>query len=129
MLYWLIGINQTRYFAHRLAWFYVHKKWPEHELDHINLDKSDNRIKNLREVTHANNMKNVKIRKHNSTGFKGVILLRPTKLNRNKRDRYVARIVVDDKMIYLGNYDTPDAAHAAYADASQKHHGKHGRAN
>ena len=125
--YWIIGINRTRYFAHRLAWFYVNGRWPVHELDHINLDRSDNRITNLREATHSLNMRNVKIRKHNSTGFKGVILLRPTELNRMKRDRYVARIIVDGKMIYLGNFDTPEQAHAAYAEASLKYHGKFGR--
>ena len=42
--------------AHRLVWFYIHGKWPEMELDHINNNKRDNRIENLREVTRGENM-------------------------------------------------------------------------
>src|SRR5690242_16986610 len=44
-----------RYFAHRLAWYYVHGRWPREVLDHINRVPGDNRISNLREATHAQN--------------------------------------------------------------------------
>ena len=55
--YWQIRINDYLYTGHRLAWFYVYGRWPVNELDHINRDKTDNRISNLREATHIENMR------------------------------------------------------------------------
>src|SRR5260370_40019772 len=46
--YWMIGIDYRRYLAHRLAWFYVHGEWPPHQIDHIDLDKTNNTLVNLR---------------------------------------------------------------------------------
>jgi hypothetical protein len=50
-----IRIDGTLYKAHRLAWFYETGQWPEHEIDHINGDATDNRFQNLRDVTHREN--------------------------------------------------------------------------
>jgi hypothetical protein len=47
-----------KYSAHRLAWFYVHGKWPQSGIDHRNGDIGDNRIENLREATQAQNCAN-----------------------------------------------------------------------
>ena len=49
--YILIGLLGKRYRAHRLAWLYVYGTWPKHDIDHINRNRSDNRICNLRDVT------------------------------------------------------------------------------
>lgn len=54
-----IGVSGTRYLAHRLAWLYVHGTWPVEFIDHINRVKTDNRIANLRDVSHYENMQNV----------------------------------------------------------------------
>jgi hypothetical protein len=55
--YWQISINDRLYRAHRLAWFYVHGVWPTNVLDHVNGDKLDNSILNLRDVSHSANSK------------------------------------------------------------------------
>ena len=71
--YWTIGINGKNYAAHRLAWFYVYGTWPQKHLDHINGNRADNRIENLREATRSQNMQNEKkARSTNSNGFLGV---------------------------------------------------------
>ena len=118
-----ITLDGIRYSAHRLAWFYVHKVWPKDEIDHINRVKTDNRIANLREATHQQNMFNTDRRRNNLSGFKGVVRLRREKNN------FMARIQVDGKTIFLGLFPTPEEAHAAYADASQRYHGKYGRSH
>ena len=53
-----ICINKRFYQAHRLAWLYTHGEWPNGVIDHINMDKHDNRLKNLRDITHAENLQN-----------------------------------------------------------------------
>ena len=67
-----IGFNRKSYAAHRLAWFYMYGDWPEHEIDHINGVNDDNRIKNLRDVTHPVNNKNAKKYITNTSGYPGI---------------------------------------------------------
>lgn len=55
--YRVIKIDGAYYYAHRLAWFYITGNWPK-ETDHINRVKTDNRMVNLREVTHSLNNRN-----------------------------------------------------------------------
>ena len=59
--YITISLDGRRYYAHRLAWLYVHGEWPQ-KLYHTNRDRADNRIANLRESTHAHNSANAKNR-------------------------------------------------------------------
>lgn len=123
----IIQLNNWRYLAHRLAWFYVHKVWPRDEIDHKNLLKDDNRIDNLREATHQQNVRNVGRKSHNKTGFKGV-MVHPFYKNRVPK-KYVAQITIDGIPQYLGIFDTPEEAHAAYVAASIKHHKEYGRSH
>lgn len=58
--------------AHRLAWLYVYGVFPENQLDHINLNKSDNSIKNLRPATSSENQRNKGLMKSNKSGYKNV---------------------------------------------------------
>lgn len=99
--------------AHRLAWIYVHGVNPT-ELDHINKDKSDNRISNLREVEHINNSRNYNLRKDSLSGVNGVCFHKRYKAWR-------ARIKVNYKCIHLGMFQTFDEAVNARYEAEQRY--------
>lgn len=104
--YWTIGIDQTRYLAHRLAWLYVHGVWPSDDIDHRNEDKGDNRIANLREATNTTNHHNVSHPcSNNTSGYLGV--------STNRR-RWRAVIAVGRKQHNLGTFATREEAAAAY---------------
>lgn len=98
--------------AHRAAFAWVHGFWPTHQIDHINGDKQDNRIVNLRAATSQQNAANTPRCKDNTTGFKGVRRAR-------KAGKWWAYIYVDGHDKYLGTYDTPEAAHEAYLKAAE----------
>lgn len=70
--YRVIGYKRKTYYAHRIAWFITYGRWPTHPLDHINGDRGDNRITNLREVTATENQKNMKLFSTSSSGVVGV---------------------------------------------------------
>lgn len=70
--YCVICVDGKRYRAHRLAWLYVHGAMPESQIDHINHDKLDNRIENLRVVTNLENHKNMGLFSDNTSGYTGV---------------------------------------------------------
>lgn len=67
-----ITISNKSYLAHRLAWLYVKGEMPEHHVDHINGEKSDNRIENLRLANNITNHWNEPLRSSNKSGHKGV---------------------------------------------------------
>ena len=114
-----IAIDNRRYNAGRLAWFYVHGVWPAELIDHINGNRDDNRLENLRECRNADNAKNRKKRRDNSLGFKGV--------TQDHNNRYRSTIQSDGIQIHLGMFDTAEEAHAAYVEASRRYHGEYGR--
>jgi hypothetical protein len=113
--YLVISVDGKLHYAHRLAWLHVHGRWPAAQLDHINGDQTDNRIANLREATDADNRQNVSIRKDNRTGLIGVTKVRGC-------ERWSARIKIDRKAKYLGCFDSPEKAHAAYLAAKASLH-------
>lgn len=112
--YLQINIESKSFYAHRLAWFYYHGQWPAHGLDHINGDRTDNRIQNLRDVPHRTNAENRLVApKHSVTGLLGAY-------KRGKRFRGL--IVVNGRSVHLGTFDTADLAHAAYIQAKRAFH-------
>lgn len=111
-----ISINRKKFQAHRLAWFLSKGRWPE-EVDHINHNISDNRLLNLREVTHSENQHNQKIHKNNTTGVHGV--------SYSKRDKkYEAHIRLNGKSIFLGYFFDLDKAKKARQEAETKYFGE-----
>jgi hypothetical protein len=111
-----VAVGGVRYLAHRLAWFYVHGKWPKEEIDHINGIPSDNRLANLREASKFQNTQNSRIRSHNTTGYKGIVKYQ------HDKNRFVAVIRAFNKVHHLGIFDTPLEAHLAYVEASKIYH-------
>lgn len=109
-----IMFDGAHFFAHRLAWLYVHGEFPPDQIDHINRIKTDNRIVNLRVVTNSENQQNQASARSNSTsGFLGVSL---------KRGRWRAGIRVNGKSMHIGTFDTKEQAHAAYIDVKRQCH-------
>lgn len=94
-----------RRYAHRVVWFLHTGEWPE-QVDHINGNRRDNRIENLRAVTNQQNAFNRK-------GVRGYTPY---------RGKYMAYITVDYKFKFLGYYDTEDAARAAHLAAKKQLH-------
>ena len=107
--------------THRVIWAIHHGSWPDGEIDHINHDRTDNRIINLREVTSQENSRNQSIYASNTSGQTGV--------SWHKRDnKWVAHIFFDGKKRHLGLFTDISDAIAARAAAEIKHgfHKNHG---
>ncbi len=90
------------------------------EVDHIDGDGRNNRRENLRLATRAQNGRNRRVSKRNTSGFKSVYWCRRAK-------KWRASIGLSGKTLYLGSFDTPEAAHAAYCEDSARLHGEFGR--
>lgn len=118
-----IRLDGRYYTASHLAWFHYHGVAPTGVIDHEDLDKDNNQIKNLRPATPSQNSQNKARSRNNSTGFKGVAVLnspgRPT--------RYRAQIRANGERIFLGIFDTPAEAHVAYCKAAAEYHGEFAR--
>lgn len=105
--------------AHQIAWAIFYGYWPEFEIDHENLIKSDNRITNLRPATRRQNIANAPVRKDNALGIKGV--------SRMKNGRYRSRITESGKPVFLGLFDTAEEASNAYQRRHAELHGAYSR--
>ena len=117
-----IKIKNKNYLTHRLIWLYVHGKFPENTIDHINGIRHDNNIENLRDVSQKENNKNKAKHKNNTSGYVGVCWNRDS-------DKWMARIAVDGKLKYLGLFNILEDAAAArqQADIKYNFHENHGR--
>jgi len=119
--YEIIGIDRKPYRAHRLAWLYVYGEFPIQEIDHINHDRADNRIDNLRCVDRAENAKNKRIADSSYSGVSGVSWYKNIR-------RWVARIKVNGKDVYLGTFTDFDKAVDTMGKAKKEYgyHENHG---
>lgn len=118
--YIAVHVRGAGYLAHRLAWAYVTGQWPECEIDHIDLDKSNNRWVNLREAEPYQNCANRKVRSDSGTGIKGVQF-------RDSKKKWRATLCVKGKKRHLGHFDTAEEAHAAYVIAASRAHNEFAR--
>lgn len=110
----LLGKN---YLTHRLAWFYTYGRWPTHQIDHINRNRADNRLCNLREATCAQNAWNTEHARRTRPGGRGSHFHLATGL-------WLSSITANGKKIYLGYFQTSEEAAAAYAEAAKTIHGE-----
>lgn len=112
--YVLIGVLRQRLYGHRIAWLLTHGHWPEHQIDHINGNRADNRLANLRECSHAENQQNGLARR-NRHGYPGVD-------QDPKTGKYRSRVVIGGVKHNMGGFDSPEQAHNAYLEAKQRLH-------
>ena len=110
------SVGHKKYYAHRLAWMYVYGVWPGGDVDHINHDKTDNRISNLRDVSRSvNNQNQIRGQRGGSSNVLGVSWDKRLK-------KWAASIGVFKKNIHLGMFDAKEDAHAAYVIAKRELH-------
>jgi hypothetical protein len=110
-----IKVDRKNYLEHRLVWLWEYGEWPSNELDHVNRIKTDNRLSNLRDVTRSENMQNTPARSNNLSGFKGVSW-------HDGAGSWMAGIMANGKSTYLGCFNTPEEAYAAYCAAASRLH-------
>lgn len=118
--YIIIGINRTRYLAHRLVWLYMHGFFPE-EIDHIDGNGANNRLNNLRNVSSIENRRNIRKFKNNTSGITGVGI--------DKRyNKWCAHIQIHGRKKSLGYFDNIFDAACARISAQQQYgfHENHG---
>ena len=120
--YTVIQIWTRRYCAHRLAWLVTTGAWPAKDIDHINGDRRDCRLANLREATRQQNLRNMKLRPNNKSGFKWVSWSKATK-------SWKAQIRDGNTNLYLGSFKTREEAHATACEAARKLHKEFARTN
>ena len=97
--YIALWVDGRKYLAHRVAFLIAHGRWPAGDVDHVNGNKTDNRIENLREATRVQNNGNTKL----------------------------AQISIENQCRYLGIFETKEQAGEAYAKAAQEHFGEFAR--
>lgn len=99
--------------GHRIAWFLHFGQWPIGQIDHVNFNKLDNRIENLRIANHAENGRNRPAPANNASGFKGVHF-------DSTHRKFRAYIGIDNRRIALGYFDSAEQAAEAYEKAAAK---------
>lgn len=111
-----IQIDKTLTTAHQIV-FLLHHGYLPAEIDHIDRDKTNNRIANLRPCTSSQNKGNIALLRNNVSGYRGVSL--------NKRSgKYHAQIKINGKQTYIGRFVLPEDAARAYNTAAMEHFGE-----
>jgi hypothetical protein len=118
--YLCCNIKNKFFSVHRIIWFICKNKWPSNEIDHKDGNRSNNKIKNLREATRSQNSQNKKKPENNTSGFKGVSF-------KETSGKWRAYIKVDGVNIHLGYYKSAKEAHKAYKKAAVNNYGKFAR--
>jgi hypothetical protein len=111
--YTKISIDGKKYYAHRLAVFYMTGEWPIEHVDHKNRARSNNKWENIRNATPSQNHGNLEKHIDNTSGIKGVWWNR-------FRSKWISQITVQGKRTCLGSFDTKEEAAEAYAKAANE---------
>lgn len=112
--YWQIKIKGKVHKAHRLAWIFVHGSMPD-MIDHINGNRSDNRMINLRVCDRFSNMWNMKRSSRNSSGVKGVSWS-------NQLSKWKAQLTIKKHCLHLGYFEDLELASLVVSEARDKFH-------
>ena len=115
--YLYITLNRRQILSHRAIWVMVYGVNPDCDIDHINGDREDNRLTNLRLATRGQNNINSLKQRNNTSGHKGAYYDK-------RRGYWNAEIWVDNKKKYLGGFPTAEEAGAAYLAAAKKYFGE-----
>lgn len=113
--YITISVDGKSYQAHRLAWLYMYGVLPDEEIDHIDGDRSNNAINNLRLATRCENMWNTQSHRNNRSGIKGVSWDKA-------RNMWVGRIKAEGKVAFNAYFKTIEEAESAMAEARDRIH-------
>lgn len=116
-----VTINHKRYTVHRLAWLIVYGEWPKNDIDHIDKDRRNNKITNLRDVTNSENQKNRSMNRNNTSGHTGIKLV--------PNGNWVVVICVNGKNKTIGTFRDKEDAIQARKDAEIQYgfHPNHGK--
>ena len=106
--------HKKLYWIHHLVWFYHYGVWPSNCIDHVNRDRSNNSIENLREATYGENAQNKGVNSNNKSGYTGVYKCKHF-------DAWMARITHNYK-VYASTHDTMEEAIQARAEMKKKYH-------
>lgn len=115
-----IRVERELYYAHRLAWVYMTGEWPLNQIDHINMDRADNRWCNLRAATVSQQRMNRRRQTNNRSGHKGVYWHKAAQ-------KWVAEVNADGKKHYLGLFECPELAALVCSEHTAKYHGAFAR--
>lgn len=107
------GVSGDLVYNHRIAWAHYYREQPPEYIDHIDGNRKNNSIKNLRACTLSENQMNRKLNSNNTTGYTGVSFLK-------SKGKYKATIYKKSKPIYLGLFDTAELAADAYRKEKEK---------
>jgi len=105
-----MSIFGKKYSGHRLAWFYCFQEWPEFNIDHIDGNRSNNKLDNLRDVSQSLNIVNSRLPLPKS-GFKGV---------RSSGNKWRAYAEKEGKYVHLGVFTTAEEASLTYQNYTEK---------
>jgi hypothetical protein len=118
--YVIVGVNSTRYYAHRLVWIWHYGEIQTEMIDHINGLRHDNKIENLRQATRSQNFQNRKISSANTSGIKGVCFCKTKKM-------WIAKVQLDKKVVFCKYFHAKEDAAIAYQTESKKYFGNFAR--
>jgi len=119
--YVVVLINGKTYKVHRLIFLMHHGYLPE-KIDHIDCNKTNNKIENLRPATHTQNLQNRPKYRNNTSGLKGVSF-------HKKTSKWQSSIRIAGKQKYLGIFESKEDAYSVYCDACKKNHGSFSNIN
>jgi HNH endonuclease/AP2 domain len=113
--YLRVQVGLRKYLVARLAWLWMTGQWPKDDVDHVDLDRTNNRWGNLRPATRAQNIVNSGLRATNKSGFKGVSF---------KNGRWRATIRTGGRCLHLGYFPSPEEASRVYEEAASQSFGE-----